>query len=199
MRTPKQQRAKERVRLVLEAGKAVLAEEGIKHFNTNTIAARGKFPVSSIYQYFPNKEAILAALYSQYLTEVRESYAVLNTPAVQKLPWREYCILIIKNVAQVDTYDPIDEQFDTALQLYPELREMDKEHAEWMANRMADDMRRLGSAWPRPKLKRLGYLAYELSDAIWRYRADQNPSKKEILEWSQTAFLALISQCMGDD
>ena len=198
VREPKQRRSKERVRLILEASWTVLTSEGIKHFNTNSIAACGNIPVSSIYQYFPNKEAILAALYSEYLAEVRDSYSILDTAEFRALPWREYCTLLIKSIMQVETSDSIDEQFEVGLQLHPDLRGIEREHEDWMANRMADDMRRLGSRWSRPKLKRLAHLLYGYNSAIWRYRESQSPPKKELFEWTQKTFLALVSQCFED-
>lgn len=198
VRAPKQKRAKERVRVILEASRAVLLEEGIKHFTTNSIARRGGFPVSSIYQYFPNKEAVLVALYSQYLAEIRESYVALDAGVEKVLPWQDYCLLLIRTIADVETQDNIDEQFEIALELYPELEAVDREHEEWLANRLADDMRRLGSTWPRAKLKRLAHLFYEYYGAIWHYRSRHKPPKKELEEWMETTFLALAARCFEE-
>jgi AcrR family transcriptional regulator len=61
---PKQARSTELVALILEAGLHVLAEEGAHRFTTTRVAERAGVSVGSLYQYFPNKAAILFRLQS---------------------------------------------------------------------------------------------------------------------------------------
>ena len=53
------------VSLILEAATRVFIEEGYEAASTNKIAEKAGISVGSLYQYFPNKEAIAAALYDQ--------------------------------------------------------------------------------------------------------------------------------------
>jgi AcrR family transcriptional regulator len=61
-KTPGQARSKETVNVILEASARILESEGLRGFNTNAVAAKAGVSVGSLYQYFPNKEAILLAL-----------------------------------------------------------------------------------------------------------------------------------------
>jgi len=61
---PKQVRATELVAAILEAAAQVLAKEGAPRFTTARVAERAGVSVGSIYQYFPNKAAILFRLQS---------------------------------------------------------------------------------------------------------------------------------------
>lgn len=61
---PKQARSTELVTLILEAALHVLAEEGAHRFTTTRVAERAGVSVGSLYQYFPNKAAILFRLQS---------------------------------------------------------------------------------------------------------------------------------------
>ena len=61
-RTPSQERSVELVRRLLEATAQVLDEVGVEATSTNKIAARAGVAIGSIYQYFPNKEALIDAL-----------------------------------------------------------------------------------------------------------------------------------------
>ncbi|CAN3128020.1 TetR/AcrR family transcriptional regulator [Mycobacterium sp. smrl_JER01] len=61
-RTPTQERSLALVRKVLEATAQVLADVGLDGMSTNKIAARAGVSIGSVYQYFPNKEALLDAL-----------------------------------------------------------------------------------------------------------------------------------------
>ena len=61
---PKQARSNELVAAVLEAAVQVLAKEGAQRFTTARVAEKAGVSVGSLYQYFPNKAAILFRLQS---------------------------------------------------------------------------------------------------------------------------------------
>jgi AcrR family transcriptional regulator len=61
---PKQARSTDLVAAILEAAAQVLAKEGAPRFTTARVAERAGVSVGSIYQYFPNKSAILFRLQS---------------------------------------------------------------------------------------------------------------------------------------
>jgi AcrR family transcriptional regulator len=61
---PKQARSTELVAAILEAATQVLAKEGAHRFTTARVAEKAGVSVGSVYQYFPNKAAILFRLQS---------------------------------------------------------------------------------------------------------------------------------------
>src|SRR3954463_9943510 len=61
---PQQARSTELVATILEAAVQVLAKEGAQRFTTARVAEKAGVSVGSIYQYFPNKAAILFRLQS---------------------------------------------------------------------------------------------------------------------------------------
>jgi AcrR family transcriptional regulator len=61
---PKQARSTDLVAAILEAAAQVLAKEGAPRFTTARVAERAGVSVGSVYQYFPNKAAILFRLQS---------------------------------------------------------------------------------------------------------------------------------------
>ncbi|TAL32859.1 TetR family transcriptional regulator [Phenylobacterium sp.] len=61
-KTPKQARSTELVAAILEAAAQVLAKEGAQRFTTARVAEKAGVSVGSVYQYFPNKAAILFRL-----------------------------------------------------------------------------------------------------------------------------------------
>lgn len=58
-KSPKQARSSDLVSAVLDAAVQVLRKEGAQRFTTARVAQRAGVSVGSIYQYFPNKAAIL--------------------------------------------------------------------------------------------------------------------------------------------
>ena len=61
---PQQARSMELVKAVLDAAVQVLATEGAQRFTMARVAERAGVSVGSLYQYFPNKAAILFRLQS---------------------------------------------------------------------------------------------------------------------------------------
>jgi AcrR family transcriptional regulator len=71
-KSPKQARSNELVAAILEAAAQVLAKEGVARFTTARVAERAGVSVGSIYQYFPNKAAILFRLQSDEWRETTD-------------------------------------------------------------------------------------------------------------------------------
>jgi AcrR family transcriptional regulator len=65
-RTPRQPRARATVDAILVAAAHILKTEGRERLNTNRVAELAGVSVGSLYQYFPNKEAVLHALRERY-------------------------------------------------------------------------------------------------------------------------------------
>ena len=69
---PRQARSNELVATILEAAVQVLAKEGVQRFTTARVAEKAGVSVGSIYQYFPNKAAILFRLQSDEWRQTTE-------------------------------------------------------------------------------------------------------------------------------
>lgn len=65
-KAPGQARSKETVSVILEASARILESDGLQGFNTNAIAARAGVSIGSLYQYFPNKNAIMLTLIGSF-------------------------------------------------------------------------------------------------------------------------------------
>jgi AcrR family transcriptional regulator len=86
---PKQARSTELVATILQAAAQVLAKEGAQHFTTARVAEKAGVSIGSLYQYFPNKAAILFRLQSdewrQTSQMLRDILADLRTPPLERL------------------------------------------------------------------------------------------------------------------
>ena len=72
---PKQARSLDLVATILEAAVQVLAKEGAQRFTAARVAEKAGVSVGSLYQYFPNKAAILFRLQSD---EWRQTHELLR-------------------------------------------------------------------------------------------------------------------------
>lgn len=67
---PRQARSAATLEAVFEACIQVLRAEGLERLTTTRVAERAGVSVGSLYQYYPNKEALLAAVLARHLEEV---------------------------------------------------------------------------------------------------------------------------------
>jgi len=88
-KAPKQARSAELVAAILEAAVQVLAKEGAARFTTARVAEKAGVSVGSLYQYFPNKAAILFRLQSDEWREtrnlLRDILAERSRPPLERL------------------------------------------------------------------------------------------------------------------
>ena len=71
-RKPSQSRSKVLVDAIIDACQQILVKEGTQQLTTNRIAEAAGVTIGSLYQYFPNKEAILANLFSEKIAAETE-------------------------------------------------------------------------------------------------------------------------------
>ena len=80
-RTPKQARSIETVNAIFEASALILQRDGVQGVTTGRIAEMSGYGLSTIYDYFPTKDAILVAMARQELDRTFQSIqkAVVST------------------------------------------------------------------------------------------------------------------------
>jgi len=69
-RRPKQRRAHQTVDAVLDAVVRVLKREGFSAVTTNRVAEVAGVSIGSVYQYFPDKQAIFVALHQRHIDQI---------------------------------------------------------------------------------------------------------------------------------
>ena len=65
-----QARSKATVDAILEATARILVKDGYDHTSTNKVAEAAGVSIGSLYQYFPSKEALVAALIERHMEEM---------------------------------------------------------------------------------------------------------------------------------
>jgi AcrR family transcriptional regulator len=80
-RAPKQERGKQRVAELLRAATTVFAEKGYEAATMTEIAARANAPIGSLYQFFPEKEALADTLVQNYAALLAANLEALEARA----------------------------------------------------------------------------------------------------------------------
>ena len=113
-RSPIQQRSVATVEAILEATIQILDRSGPDALTTNLIAARAGISVGSLYQYFPDKQAIYSALHERHVDEVRRVIErALAGRASGSL--EDFARTLAEGLADVHAADPELHQLVTAL------------------------------------------------------------------------------------
>jgi len=84
-RVPRQARSRERLARMLDAAEALLVAEGATALTTTRVAAAADVSVGSLYQYLPDKEAIVEALANRYLAE----FEALMVELAERAPFED--------------------------------------------------------------------------------------------------------------
>lgn len=99
-RKPRQVRAQRTVGFILDAAAYILAEHGLAGFTTNHIAERAGVNISSLYQYFPNKAAILEALQGRHTAKPDQPEAANSREWLTNQPLMETLRAIIRGALE---------------------------------------------------------------------------------------------------
>ena len=87
-RIPQQERGERRVAELLKAAAFEFSEVGYDAATMKAIAKRAGASIGAVYQYFPNKEAVVSALRTRYVNEMEEEWMRLEETTAG-LPFRE--------------------------------------------------------------------------------------------------------------
>jgi AcrR family transcriptional regulator len=166
-RQPTQARAKATVDTILEGAAALLEEVGFDSFNTNVLAERAGVRVRSVYRYFPNKFAVMAALWKKMLgewddllaktlgeladpgTDLRESFAAMTAAYVHWL-----------------THRPGAWAIRSTIRAMPELAAQEKSAEEWFVRQVAGALHRRGVGLPLARLRIVCTVVFRSATAI---------------------------------
>lgn len=102
---PRQQRSRETVDTILQATTRVLVKHGFDGLTTNAVATAAGVSIGSLYQYFPNKEALVSALIDRHIEEMNAAL-LAELSRVASLPVAEAARCVIELTIRAHAIDP---------------------------------------------------------------------------------------------
>ena len=167
-REPNQHRSRERVERILAAAAALIAEKGSDAMRMGEVAAKAGVSVGSLYQYFPDKAAIILRLAERYNAEGRACIqAALAGPRSMKE-------LRAAFMGLVDTYyalflaGPVMRDIWSGTQADKALREIELADSRANGAILAEALARLRPAADRAALATSAFLIMQLGEATMR-------------------------------
>ena len=136
-RRPSQERSRDRVERILDATAALLGDTPVDRLTTAAIAEQAGVPIGSVYQYFPNKLAVLAELARRVMEQVDEKTASLIAEDFGVLPWDQAIDRAIDATMQGYAEQPGYLQLLLSIRPTPEFRAITDESNERVAAMLA--------------------------------------------------------------
>jgi len=136
-RRPSQERSRDRVERILDATSALLGETPVDKITTAAIAEKAGVPIGSVYQYFPNKLAVLAELARRVMEEVDLKTASLIAEDFGVLPWDQAIDRAIDATIEGFAAQPGYLQLLLSIRPTPEFRAITDESNERVAAMLA--------------------------------------------------------------
>ena len=124
-REPQQERSRARVRQILGAADQVLAADGFEALTVRRIAQAAGVPVGSIYQFFPDKAAVIDALARTYIEEFAAAIEEL-TVAARDSVWDDPVQTLVDTFAQMYRSRPGYVALWAGRHLSPQLAQVDE-------------------------------------------------------------------------
>jgi AcrR family transcriptional regulator len=161
---PTQARSKATVDAILAAAAQVLEVKGYAGATTDRIAERAGVSVGSLYQYFPNKDALLVALAERHIDEgfalVREllADALREPPTIGGLLRRFVDALFALHENEPRLHRVLFEEVPLPSSVRSELRRRE--------NALASEVRALLEAFPQVKVRDASVTAYILVHTV---------------------------------
>lgn len=167
-RNPSQKRSRERVERILSVASGIIEASGSDQLKMSEVAARAGISIGSLYQYFPDKAAIVRTLAEHYNALGRgcigEALEGVSTPAELE---RAFCEL-------VDTYygmflaEPVMRDIWSGTQADKALCDLDLADAQANGDTLAAAMMRTAPERDPKQVKSAAFLIMHLGEATMR-------------------------------
>lgn len=133
---PRQARAQATVEAILEAAAHILRDQGYEKASTNRIAERAGVSIGSLYQYFPNKRAIVCELIDQHVQGMLE-LLIEKLADLAQAPLEQACLETVRAMVSAKQLDP--QLHQVFIEQVPRIGMAERVHE--ISERMGDQVR----------------------------------------------------------
>jgi AcrR family transcriptional regulator len=200
-RLPQQVRSQERVQQILDVAEQLFLELGYKATTTRSIAASAEVSVGSLYQFFPDKEAILKALAVRYLQAQQQRFLALHTPAAVALSLSNYVDRLIQVFDQFYTDYPGSQAIFA--QLLETITWSAIEKIDDVEYQVVDELARFfharKSSLPMQKCEQIASIVIKtITELLWFSLSRESASRIELVAETKLLILSYLQQYLDE-
>ncbi|MEC8041125.1 MAG: TetR/AcrR family transcriptional regulator [Pseudomonadota bacterium] len=197
----KQRRSRERVEHILDTVLTMLSEGPADKLTTNGIAQRANVSIGSLYQFFPNKEAIFYELFQRWLEQTLASldhaYNSLG-PGSDKNDCVEAILEALGGPTSINSTGHW--QLRRAMGSSRKLAELEEHHLGQIFQRIMAFQSKFGTLPPPEKQRDLALLQNQICIACLQVLAltKTSPNRESVLNWCRHTLLLVFDYQMLD-
>lgn len=113
-KAPRQARSRKTRDAILRAAGTILAREGLRGLTTNHVARAAGISIGSLYQYYPNKQAIISALLTESRAAVLAGMEAAADGAEDAAPEAVICAMVRARLRQLFDQPALAEALERA-------------------------------------------------------------------------------------
>lgn len=141
-RVPQQERSRQKVTTILDTAMRLFQESGMDSISMREIARACRMPIATVYQYFPNKHAIVQKIWEDHSSDA-ETLLSVELAALQTAPTTASARRVIDRIVDSEINDhesnPAFLEIRRCVDATPDLRQLNLENTL----RVADLIRRM--------------------------------------------------------
>lgn len=166
---PVQKRSRERFELILAAAEEMLTASGGDAFKMSDLVAKSGVPFGSLYQYFPDKTAVIGALVERYNKVGHVCFSAALDPVTDEKGLRVAVIELVDGYYQMFRDYPAMKPIWEATQADRQLQKMDRDDGDYLAELLFDATVRACPDADLQRAKTESRLVIELMASAVRY------------------------------
>jgi AcrR family transcriptional regulator len=178
---PVQKRSRERYEHILRQAAELLAEKGSEAFRMSELVERTGVAFGSLYQYFPDKTAIIGTLAERYNQVGRDCVARDLADVRTTRDLHPALCRIVDSYYRMFVDVPVMRDIWRATQADRALQKLDEEDVDFLAGLLAEALRRLAPDAPKPALRAWARLVMTLIAAAVRHAITLPPKDARLL------------------
>jgi len=165
---PTQQRSRERFERILQCAAEIMAEKGSEAFRMSDIVERSGIAFGSLYQYFPDKTAIIGTLAERYNAIGRECVRRDLSTVTSIADLHPALCRIVDSYYRMFIDAPVMRDIWQATQVDRALQTLDEADGAYLSGLLAGVLRRVAPAAARPGVDAFAQLTMTLIAAAVR-------------------------------
>lgn len=193
-RKPRQARSQERVNRILDAAEELFASQGYTATTTNAIAVHAEVPIGSLYQFFPDKTAILKALALRYGEMLHQELATIDETEEATLSLSDYAARLIDTTDHFFTEHPSYYAIFMEVQgTIKELEEIDEATDASLIEDLASSLARRDASLEPADYKAIAFvLVKAISTLLWLSLSQEKTFRQRLVEETKRFTLSYL-------
>jgi len=177
----RQARGERRIELILEVAAQVFADVGFEAATTNAIAARAGVSPGSLYQFFPNKDAIAEALAARFAERLQATREDAFAPEIAVLPLDEMIDRVVDPLVAFYLAHPGFLALFAGSDISPRLAAVTRDFHEGVVERAERILLARVPHLERDKLKRVARVSVQIVRALLPLSASVDPAERSAM------------------